>query len=65
MLTNAGGRLLTVDEVAAELRVSPQTVYRRISAGELEAVQLGTGPKAPIRVRTGALEQFLCRRDQP
>jgi excisionase family DNA binding protein len=61
MLRHAEGRLLTVEEVAAELRVSPQTVYRRIGAGELEAVQLGRGSKAPIRIRVGAVERFLAR----
>ena len=61
MLTSSDGRLLTVDEVAARLRLSPQTVYRRIDAGELEAVQLGRGPKAPLRVRVGAVDQFLAR----
>lgn len=63
MLTQSEGRLLTVDEVAAELRLSPQTVYRRIGAGELAAVQLGSGPKAPIRVRAGAVAQFLASHD--
>jgi excisionase family DNA binding protein len=51
---------MKVLEVASELRVSPQTIYRRIGAGELEAVQLGSGPKAPIRVRAGAVERFLA-----
>lgn len=50
---------MTIREVAEHLRVSEQTVYRRIGAGELEALQLGKGPKAPIRVRAGALERFL------
>ena len=59
MLTQSEGRLLTVDEVAEQLRVSPQTVYRRIGAGELEALQIGSGPKAPIRVRAGAVARFL------
>lgn len=59
MITHSEGRLLTVGEVADELRVTPQTVYRRIETGELEALQLGTGPKAPLRIRAGELERFL------
>ena len=45
MLTKYEVRLLTGDEVAAQLRVSPQTIYRRISDGELEAIALGGGPR--------------------
>lgn len=35
--------MLTVHEAALSLRVSEQTVWRRVRAGELRAVQLG-GP---------------------
>jgi len=51
--------LLTVREAADRLRVSPQLVYRRIESGELQAVRLGAGPKAPIRITSIDLAEFL------
>jgi excisionase family DNA binding protein len=51
-------RLLTVKEAAHKLRVSPLTIRRRISAGELEALQLG-GPGKPIRIPPQALAALL------
>lgn len=41
MSTAALGPLLTVREVAAELRVSRMTVYRWIHAGTLPAARVG------------------------
>lgn len=45
-MTQTGNRLtspklLTTFEVAAILRVSKQTVYRLVHAGDLEAIQVG------------------------
>jgi excisionase family DNA binding protein len=51
--------LYTVDEVAETLRLAPRSVYDRISSGELTAVRLGTGPKAPIRVRAEDLDRYV------
>ncbi len=49
--------LRTVAEVARELSVSRETVYRAISRGELDAVRLGeTGS---LRIPDEALERFL------
>jgi excisionase family DNA binding protein len=52
-------RLLGVKEVALRLRCSPKTVYRKVSSGELPAVKLGSGPKAPIRVDAGELDAWI------
>ncbi len=52
-------RLLTVREVAATLRQSERTVRVKIAAGDLEAVRIGSGPKAPIRVEAAELERFI------
>ena len=52
-------QLLTVKETAARLRLHPNAVYRRIERGELPAVALGTGPRAPLRVSEAELEQWL------
>ena len=51
--------LLTVDEVAERLRISKSSVYRRIEAGELPAVRLGTRARAPLRVHARELEHWL------
>jgi len=53
--------LLNVREVAARLRVSPPTVYRRIQQGDLVAHRLGPGPCSPIRIDADELDRFLDR----
>jgi excisionase family DNA binding protein len=53
--------LLTVEEAAQMLRLSRKTTYRRIETGELEAVHLGSGPKAPIRVPVDAIVAYMAR----
>lgn len=60
----ANAELLTVDEVAARLRMSKWSVYRRVEAGELPAVRLGFGPRAPIRVSERELEAWLFSEEQ-
>ena len=44
-LTNT--RFLTVFEVAAIMRVSKQTVYRLVRAGDLEAIRVGRSFRIP------------------
>lgn len=51
-------RFMTVGEVAALLRVSAMTVYRRINAGELPAVRIGRS----FRVREEDLDRYLDER---
>lgn len=46
--------LLTVAEVAAELRVSTMTVYRLVKAGELPAFRIGKN----YRIRRGDLDTY-------
>jgi excisionase family DNA binding protein len=50
--------LLTVDEAARALRVTRGTLYRKIQTGQVRAVRLGTGEKAPIRIEEGELERY-------
>jgi excisionase family DNA binding protein len=57
MSTNATPLLLTVPEVAAQLRVSRDTVYRKIQRGELPAVRLG--PTGTLRIDQTELELYL------
>jgi excisionase family DNA binding protein len=61
--------LLTIDEAAHALRQSRETVYRKIRSGELPAVRIGSGPRAPIRVSSFELACWLYgsspRRNDP
>jgi excisionase family DNA binding protein len=50
-------RLLTVQEVAARMRVSNMTVYRLIQAGDLRATRVGRS----YRLRQGDVEAYLSR----
>ena len=56
---------LTVDEAARALRVSRATVYKRIATGQMRAIRLGTGEKAPLRIadRLGVADQEKPQRD--
>lgn len=54
----AAGRLLTVAEVAAAMRVSNMTVYRLIKAGDLPAVRVGKN----YRIREADVERYLSDR---
>ena len=50
-------RLLTVQEVAARMRVSSMTVYRLIKAGDLRASRVGHS----YRLRSAEVEAYLQR----
>ena len=41
---------MTVDQAAELANVSRATLYRRVASGEVEAVKIGSGPKAPLRI---------------
>lgn len=47
--------LYTVDEIAAQLRLHPLTVYRAVKDGRLEAFRIGRS----IRITPDALEAFI------
>ncbi len=53
-----GARLLTVSEVAADMRVSKMTVYRLIKAGQLAAIRVGKN----YRIRESDVRRFLSDR---
>ena len=53
-----GGRLLTVAEVAATMRVSNMTVYRLIKSGDLAAVRVGKN----YRIREADVQRYLSDR---
>jgi hypothetical protein len=48
-----------VKQVAHRLGLSPWSVYWRIANGELPAVKLGDGPRAPLRVDPDELERWV------
>jgi excisionase family DNA binding protein len=54
-----GDEYLTVAEVADELRCSEPTIRRRIRAGDLAAVKLGSRRNALVRVSRVALAEWL------
>ena len=54
--------VLTVAEVAAEMRVSRRLVYEMVEAGDIEAFRHGRGRKrGAIRVTRAALDRYLGR----
>ncbi len=53
--------LMTVDEVAAYLRVNPMTVYRLVNRGELPGVKVGD----LWRFKERDIEAWLEKRKQP
>ncbi len=48
-------KLLTVTEVASDLRVSKMTIYRMIKDGSLSAIRVGRG----YRIKAQTIEQYL------
>jgi excisionase family DNA binding protein len=51
--------LLTVDEVAKELRLSADSVHRRIRDGQLQAVKLGVAHNSPVRISENELLRYV------
>ncbi len=60
--TESSNDLLTVDEVAEQLKVNPQTVRNWITAEKLPALRIG-GRR--VRVQRSALERFVGMQTSP
>ncbi len=59
-------QLLTPNEAATKLKVTPEQIRCLIRKGQLSAVNVSTGPKRPLyRITQKALTDFLSRRWQP
>ena len=59
-------QLLTPNEAATKLKVTPEQIRSLIRKDQLSAVNVGTGPKRPLyRITQQALNDFLHRRWQP
>lgn len=56
--------LMTVDEVAKELRVNARKVYQLIQSGELAAMNIGTEGRKIFRINRVDLDAFLESRRQ-
>lgn len=56
--------LMTVDEVAKELRVNPRKIYQFIQSGELIAANIGTEGRKIFRITRADFEAFLQSRRQ-
>ena len=56
-------QLLTVPEVAARLRLNPETIRRMLRDGRMSGIRLG-GDKAGWRVSETALATFIRERRQ-
>ena len=50
--------MLTVNEVANKLRVTPRTIYRWIKAGKLDAIKLG----GVVRIEEDAYNRFIAHK---
>ena len=59
----ADDELLTVDEVARQLKLHPETVRRWIRGGKLRAISLGSD-RAGLRIRASEVQRFLGAGDQ-
>lgn len=51
--------LLTVPEFAEALRMHPASIYRRIQAGEIECIRIGSPPGGRLRIRESELARLL------
>lgn len=58
----AASNLMTVKEVAADLRVAPMTVYRLINTGQLGALRIGGGDVQSGAIRIPEAEFYAYKR---
>lgn len=54
--------ILTVREVATLLQLRPETIRRKIAAGDIEAFRIADGEKASLRIRGSALGRWMDKR---
>ena len=54
--------LLTIDEVAAELKLHPDTIRRYIRQNKLRVTRLGG---TAVRIRRSELERFIHEGEEP
>lgn len=54
--------MLTFAEVCERLRMSPKTLRKLITSGQLEAIRTGDGATSPYRITEEALADYIERR---
>jgi excisionase family DNA binding protein len=59
MATTFTNQVFTIAEVAKVLRVSDETIRRKIVAGELEAIEVSSAPRKTYRLSYHELENWL------
>ncbi len=59
MATTSTGQVFTIAEVARVLRVSNETIRRKIISGELEAVEVSSTPRKTYRIHPRAIVRWL------
>jgi excisionase family DNA binding protein len=59
MATTSTSQVFTIAEIARVLRVSDETIRRKIVAGELEAVEVSSSPRKTYRILDYALVRWL------
>ncbi len=59
MATTSTGQVFTIAEIARVLRVSDETIRRKIVSGELEAVEVSSTPRKTYRILDYALVRWL------
>lgn len=61
-LAETARTLLDLQTVGRLLGLSPRTLRRRIAAGELVAVNVGTAQRRELRISQAELDAYLARR---
>lgn len=54
--------MLTLVEAGRVLKVSRVTVWRRVCAGEIPAIDVGAGSKARLRIKESDLSAYIDAR---
>lgn len=55
-------KLLTVEEAAGELQISPASMYRHITGGAVRTVNVGSDLRPRLRISRGDLDLFIAQR---
>lgn len=58
MISNVDERLLTVEDLAAKLQIAKQTIYNKVSAGEIPHVKIG----GALRFRASDIDRWIASR---
>jgi excisionase family DNA binding protein len=54
-------KLLTIEDVAAQLRLSPVTIWRKVRSGEIESVKIGRSRRFTPDQVTAYVDSLVAR----